>query len=78
MNKRLLFNCACYLTVCGLCPLDNWGCDAAPTHILLGQARKHYAEMKKSEDWERYNDYMTKYFGADYAKEFIATKAKVV
>ena len=78
MNVNLLFNCACFLTDCDSCPLDNYGCEAAPIHILLGRARKHYAEMKKSEDWERYNNFMTKYFGADYAKEFVAARVTVV
>ena len=77
MNRNLLFNCACVLTNCDSCLLDKCGCDGAPVDILLKQARKHYAEMRRSEKWERYNGQITKYYGADYAKE-LAIKARVV
>ena len=78
MDRNLLFQCACYLTDCNSCPLGKHGCEGAPADILLKQARKHYAEMKGSCDWEMYDDHIAERYGADYAKEFVSVKAKVV
>ena len=57
---------------------NEFGCDKAPKGLLLKAAREHYAEMKNSKDFDVYNAGIAKRFGADYAKEFIAAKAKVV
>ena len=78
MNVNLLFACACHLTDCNSCLLNKYGCEHAPADILLKQARKHYTEMKGSCDWEMYDDHIAERYGADYAEEFIASKAKVV
>ena len=78
MNKLILFTCACYMQSCSGCQLDEFGCNYAPEGLLLKAAREHYAEMKNSKDFDVYDAYMAKRFGADYAKEFIAAKAKVV
>ena len=78
MNRPILFICACYLQSCSDCSLNEFGCDKAPEGQLLKAAREHYAEMKNSKDFDVYDAYMAKRFGADYAKEFIAAKAKVV
>ena len=63
---------------CSGCQLDEFGCDKAPEGQLLKAAREHYAEMKRGDKFDKYDAYMAKRFGADYAKEFIAAKAKVV
>ena len=78
MNRPILFTCACYMQSCSDCSLDGLGCDYAPEGQLLKAAREHYAEMKNSDNFDKYDAYMAKRFGADYAKEFIAAKAKVV
>ena len=78
MNRPILFTCACHMRSCSGCPLDEFGCDEAPKGLLLKAAREHYAEMKNSKDFDVYNAGIAKRFGADYAKEFIAAKAKVV
>ena len=78
MNRPILFTCACYLQSCSDCSLNGLGCDYAPEGQLLKAAREHYAEMKNSKDFDVYNAGIAKRFGADYAKEFIAAKAKVV
>ena len=78
MNRPILFTCACYLQSCSDCSLDGLGCDYAPEGQLLKAAREHYAEMKRGDNFDKYDAYMAKRFGADYAKEFIAAKAKVV
>ena len=78
MNRPILFTCACYMRSCSGCPLDEFGCDEAPKGLLLKAAREHYAEMKRGDNFDKYDAYMAKRFGADYAKEFIAAKAKVV
>lgn len=78
MNKLILFNCACYLRSCSDCPLNGLGCEDAPEGQLLKAAREHYAKMKRDNDFDKYNAYIAKLFGADYAKEFMKTKAKVV
>ena len=78
MDKLILFNCACYLQSCSDCQLNGLRCDDAPEEQLLKAARKHYAEMKNSKYFDVYNAGIAKRFGADYAKEFIAAKAKLV
>ena len=78
MSKLVLFYCACYLRSCSDCQLNGLGCDDAPEEQLLKAAREHYAEMKRDNDFDRYNAYIAKIFGADYAKELVAAKAKVV
>ena len=78
MNRPILFTCACYLQSCSDCSLNGLGCDYAPEGQLLKAAREHYAEMKRGDNFDKYDAYMAKRFGADYAKEFIAAKAKVV
>ena len=78
MNRPILFTCACYMQSCSDCSLDGLGCDYAPEGQLLKAAREHYAEMKRGDKFDKYDAYMAKRFGADYAKEFIAAKAKVV
>ena len=78
MDKNILFICACHMQSCSDCSLNGLGCDYAPEGQLLKAAREHYAEMKNSKDFDVYDAYMAKRFGADYAKEFIAVKAKVV
>ena len=78
MDKLILFNCACYMQSCSDCSLNGLGCDYAPEGQLLKAAREHYAEMKNSKDFDVYDAGIAKRFGADYAKEFIAAKAKVV
>lgn len=78
MNKLILFNCACYLRSCSDCLLNGLGCEDAPEEQLLKAARKHYAKMKRDNDFDKYDAYIAKLFGADYAKEFMKTKAKVV
>ena len=78
MDKLILFNCACYMQSCSDCSLNGLGCDYAPEGQLLKAAREHYAEMKNSKYFDVYNAGIAKRFGADYAKEFIAAKAKVV
>ena len=77
MNKRILFNCACYLRSCSDCPLDGFGCDEAPEGLLLKAARKNYIRVKNTDDFKLYNDGMTNLFGEDYAKEFMVKKAKL-
>ena len=78
MDKLILFNCACYLQSCSDCQLNGLGCNYAPEGQLLKAAREHYSEMKRGDNFDEYDAYMAKRFGADYAKEFIAAKAKVV
>ena len=78
MNKNILFTCACYMCSCSNCLLDEFRCGKAPEGLLLKAAREHYAEMKCGKDFDVYNAGIAKRFGADYAKEFIAAKAKVV
>ena len=78
MNRPVLFTCACYMQSCSDCSLNEFGCGKAPEGQLLKAAREHYAEMKNSKDFDVYNAGIAKRFGADYAKEFIAAKAKVV
>lgn len=78
MDKLILFNCACYLQSCSDCSLNGLRCDDAPEEQLLKAAREHYAEMKRGDNFDKYDAYIAKRFGADYAKEFIAAKAKVV
>ena len=78
MNRPILFTCACYMQSCSDCSLDGLGCEYAPEGQLLKAAREHYAEMKRGDKFDKYDAYMAKRFGADYAKEFIAAKAKVV
>ena len=78
MDKLILFNCACYLQSCSDCQLNGFGCDDAPEEQLLKAAREHYAEMKRGDNFDKYDACIAKFFGADYAKEFIAVKAKVV
>ena len=78
MNRPILFTCACHMRSCSGCPLDEFGCDEAPKGLLLKAAREHYAEMKNSKDFDVYNAGIAKRFGADYAKEFMKTKAKAV
>ena len=79
MDKLILFNCACYMQSCSDCSLNGLGCNYAPEGLLLKAAREHYAEMKRGDnDFDRYNAYIAKIFGADYAKELVAAKAKVV
>ena len=78
MNRPILFTCACYMQSCSDCSLDGLGCDYAPEGQLLKAAREHYAEMKRGDNLDKYDAYMAKRFGADYAKEFIAAKTKVV
>ena len=79
MDKLILFNCACYMQSCSNCQLDEFGCNYAPEGLLLKAAREHYAEMKRGDnDFDRYNAYIAKIFGADYAKELVVKKAKVV
>lgn len=78
MNRPILFTCACYMQSCSDCSLNGLGCDYAPEGQLLKAAREHYAEMKRGDKFDKYDAYMAKRFGADYAKEFIAAKAKVV
>ena len=63
---------------CSDCSLDGLGCDYAPEGQLLKAAREHYSEMKNSKDFDVYDAGMAKRFGVDYAKEFIAAKAKAV
>lgn len=78
MNKLVLFYYACYLRSCSDCQLNGLGCYDAPEGQLLKAAREHYAEMKRSDNFDRYNAYIAKIFGADYAKELVAAKVKVV
>ena len=78
MDKLILFNCACYMQSCSNCQLDEFGCSEAPCGLLLKAAREHYAEMKNSKYFDVYNAGIAKRFGADYAREFMKTKAKVV
>ena len=78
MNRPVLFTCACYMQSCSDCSLNGLRCDYAPEGQLLKAAREHYAEMKNSKYFDVYNAGIAKRFGADYAKEFIAAKAKVV
>ena len=78
MNRPILFTCACHMQSCSDCSLNGLGCDYAPEGQLLKAAREHYAEMKNSKDFGVYNAGIAKRFGADYAREFIAAKAKVV
>lgn len=78
MNRDLLLSGACFLADCNSCQLDRFDCDCADTDILLEQARKHYAEMKKSRGWERYNNHMMELYGEHYEKELILHKTKVV
>ena len=78
MNKLILFTCACYLQSCSDCSLNGLGCNYAPEGQLLKAVREHYAEMKRGDKFDKYDAYIAKRFGADYAKEFIAAKAKVV
>lgn len=77
MNKDILFYCACYLRSCSDCRLNGLGCSNAQEGQLLKAAREHYAKMKRDNDFDRYNAYIAKIFGADYAKELVAAKAKV-
>lgn len=78
MNRKLLFNCACYFRSCSGCPLGRFECNKAPEELLLKAAREHYAEMKNDMDFDIYDAGIAKLFGADYAKEFIVAKARVV
>lgn len=78
MDKLILFNCACYLQSCSDCQLNGLGCEDAPEGQLLKAAREHYAEMKRGDNFDKYDAYIAKFFGADYAREFIAAKARVV
>ena len=78
MDKLILINCACYLRPCSYCRLNGLGCEDAPEEQLLKAAREHYAEMKRGDNFNVYNYDMSMLFGLDYAKEFIAAKAKVV
>ena len=78
MNKLILFTCTCYLQSCSNCSLNGLGCNYAPEGQLLKAANEHYAEMKRGDNFDKYDAYIAKRFGADYAKEFIAVKAKVV
>ena len=78
MNRPILFTCACHMQSCSDCSLNGLGCDYAPEGQLLKAAREHYSEMKRGDNFDKYDAYMAKRFGADYAKEFIAAKAKVV
>ena len=78
MNRPILFTCACHMQSCSDCSLYGLGCDDAQEGQLLKAAREHYAEMKNSKYFDVYNAGIAKRFGADYAKEFIAAKAKVV
>lgn len=78
MNKLVLFYCACYLRSCSDCQLKRLGCDDAPEEQLLKAAREHYAKMKRGDNFDGYNAYIAKIFGADYAKELAAAKAKVI
>lgn len=78
MSKLVLFYCACYLRSCSDCQLNGLGCEDAPEGQLLEAAREHYAEMKRGDNFDVYNAYIAKIFGADYAKELVAAKAKVV
>ena len=78
MDKLILFNCACYMQSCSNCQLDEFGCNYAPEGLLLKAAREHYSEMKNSKDFDVYNAGIAKRFGADYAREVMKTKAKVV
>lgn len=78
MDKNILFNCACYMQSCSNCQLVEFGCSKAPTGLLLKAAREHYAEMKRGDNFDKYDACIAKFLGADYAKEFIAAKAKVV
>ena len=77
MNVKLLFYCACYMRPCSNCPLDEFGCEEASEGLLLKAARENYVRMKDSKDFDLYNTGMVELFGADYAKEFMKTKAKV-
>mgnify|MGYP000284377130 CR=1 FL=1 len=78
MNKNILFNCACYLRSCSDCLLNGLGCDDVPEGQLLKAAREHYAEMKRGDNFDRYDYGMSTLFGVGYAKELLAAKAKVV
>lgn len=78
MNRPILFTCACYMCSCSNCSLNGLGCNYAPEGQLLKAAREHYAEMKRGDKFDKYDAYIAKRFGADYAKEFMKTKAKVV
>ena len=78
MNKLILFTCACYLQSCSDCSLNGLGCNYAPEGQLLKAASEHYDEMKRGDKFDKYDAYIAKRFGADYAKEFIAAKAKLV
>ena len=77
MNVKLLFYCACYMRPCSNCPLDEFGCEEASEGLLLKAAREHYAEMKRGNNFDMYNADIAQLFGADYAKELMAKKAKV-
>ena len=78
MDKLILFYCACYMQSCSDCQLNGLGCEDAPKGQLLNAAREHYAEMKRGDNFDKYDAYIANFFGADYAREFIAAKAKVV
>ena len=78
MDKNILFICACHMQSCSDCSLNEFGCGKAPEGQLLKAAREHYAEMKRGDNFDKYDAYRAKRFGADYAKESIAAKAKVV
>lgn len=78
MDKNILFNCACHMQSCSDCLLDELGCSEAPYGLLLKAARKHYAEMKRGDNFNVYDYGMSTLFGLDYAKELVAAKARVV
>ena len=77
MDKNILFICACHMQSCSDCSLNGLGCDHAPEGQLLKAAREHYSKMKNSKDFDVYDAGIAKRFGADYAKEFMKTKATV-
>ena len=77
MDKNILFKCACHMQSCSNCQLDGFGCGKAPEGLLLKAAREHYAEMKRGDNFDKYDAYIAKFFGADYAREFMKTKATV-
>ena len=77
MNRRLVFEAACFRRRCNDCPLGAYGCSLAPIDMLLQEARKHYAYIKNDVRFDGYDRVLTREHGVDYAKEFMM-KAKVV
>lgn len=76
MDKNILFNCACYMQSCSNCQLVEFGCSKAPTGLLLKAAREHYAEMKRGDNFDKYDACIAKFFWRGLRKRIYSRKGK--